>query len=132
MYEALPKNEKYFDVDITGIDTGVRYQGQFKVKCVLDIAGKHALALEKTRLMADYANPSPDLQAIAIALATVRAKIIDAPAWWKEADDGAKLIDENVIIEIYDKCNEAEDEWRKKLKESAQQAKKEMEEKKND
>lgn len=122
MYEALPKNEAHFDIETVGADTGIKYKGQFRVKCLLDIAGKHSLALEKTRLMADYANPSGDLQAIAIALATLRAKIIEGPAWWADSDGGSSIMDENVILEIFDECNKAEEAWRKKLKKSAEVA----------
>ena len=128
MYENLPKNERAFDVDVEGDTTGLKYKGQFTVKCVLNMAGKHALELEKTRLMADYANPSRGLVGIAVTLATIRAKIVEAPEWWKNADDGAEIIDENVILAIYDKCNEMEAKWRKELKGKAEEAQEEKEE----
>jgi hypothetical protein len=129
MYEALPKNEKTFDLEIIGEDTNIKYSGQFTVKCVLNMSGKHSLALEKTRLMADYANPSRDLAGIAISLATIRAKIISAPAWWKNNDNGALIMDENVIMAIYDKCEEMEVQWRAELKAQAGEASKESGEK---
>jgi hypothetical protein len=125
MYDSLPKNQRTFDLDLVGDTTGEQYVGQFTVKCVLDMSGKHALELEKTRLMADYANPSRGLVGIAVSLATVRAKIVEAPAWWKNSDDGAKVMDENIILALYDKCNEMEAEWRKELREKATLAQKE-------
>ena len=123
LYDSLPKNEATFDFDEVGETTGERYKGQFTVMCVLNMAGRHALELEKTRLMADYANPSRGLAGIAITLATVRAKIIEAPAWWKNSDDGSQIIDENVVLELFDKCNQVETQWRKQLKEQAEEAK---------
>ena len=125
MYDALPKNERTFDVDIEGDTTGVKYKGQFTVVCVLDMAGKHALELEKTRLMADYANPSRGLSGIAISLATIRTKVVSSPDWWKNLDDGASVRDENVIFDVYDRCNEMEKQWREELKKSSEEAEKE-------
>lgn len=122
LYDSLPKNEKTFDVDVVGDTTGVKYQGQFTVLCVLDMEGKHTLELEKTRLMADYANPSRGLFGIATSLATIRAKVVSSPAWWKNTSDGATIKDENVIFDIYDKCIEMEKEWRKELKEASDEA----------
>jgi hypothetical protein len=125
MYDSLPKNEKTFDIDVVGGDTGVTYKGQFTVLCILDMAGKHRLELEKTRLMADYANPSRGLFGIATSLATIRAKVVSAPDWWKNEEDGAGIKDENVIFAIYDKCIDMENQWRKELKEASSEAKEE-------
>lgn len=119
LYESLPKNEAVFDFEAVGDTTGETYKGQFTVRCVLNIAGRHSLELEKTRLMADYANPSSGLAGIAISLATVRAKIVDAPAWWKNSDEGSQIIDENIVFALYDKCNEVEAKWRDSLKKDA-------------
>lgn len=120
MYEALPKNEQSFDVDLVGDTTGVHYKGTFTAKCILNMAGKHAMELEKTRLQADYANPSNGLAGISIALATIRAKITEGPAWWKDSDGGATLIDENIVFTLFDECNKAESKWRAALKAKAE------------
>ena len=125
LYDSLPKNEKTFDIDLVGDTTGVKYKGQFTVYCVLDMKGKHALELEKTRLMADYANPSRGLFGIATSLATIRVRTVSSPAWWKNTDDGANIKDENVIFAIYDKCLEMEKEWRRELKEASEEAEEE-------
>lgn len=119
MYDHLPKNQKTFTIDAVGEDTFVPYKGEFTVKCVLNMSGKHALELEKTRLMADYANPSSGLRGIAVSLATVRAKIVKAPDWWTELNAASDLLDENIIIDIFEQCIKAETEWREKVKELA-------------
>ena len=43
MYESLPKNEKTFEIDVVGLDTGIQYTGQFTVKCILDMAARHSM-----------------------------------------------------------------------------------------
>lgn len=132
LYDSLPKNEETFEFKEVGDTTGHVYEGKFTVMCVLNMAGKHSLELEKTRLMADYANPSRGLAGIAISLATVRAKILDAPSWWDNSDGGSLIIDENVVLALYDKCNQVEANWRKQLREQAETAKAESEPKKED
>ena len=125
MYESLPKNERSFDIDLVGETTMAKYKGQFTVTCILDIAGRHEQELEKTRLMADYANPSKGLYGIATALAALRTKIISSPDWWKNTQEGAKIQDEEVIFFLYEKCNEMERLWRSDLKQASKQAEKE-------
>lgn len=129
LYDSLPKNEAVFDLKVVGDTTGETYEGQFTVTCVLNMSGRHALELEKTRLQADYANPSRGLAGIAVHLATVRAKILESPAWWKNSDEGSLIIDENVTYALYDKCNEVEAEWRKELKKKSEEAKATLDEK---
>lgn len=122
MYDSLPKKEKTFQLDIVGSDTGLPYKGEFTVLSVLDMAGKHGLELEKTRLMADYANPSRGLAGISITLATIRARIIKAPDWWDELDQGSQILDENVILNLYDHIMSAEEEWKSKLKKAVKES----------
>ena len=54
----LPKNEATFDFDHTGLETGTKYEGRFTVLCSLSVSKRHELELEKTRLCADYLNPT--------------------------------------------------------------------------
>jgi len=115
MYEALPKNERTFTINKVGADTGHKYEGTFTVRCILDMGGKHAEELEKTRLMADYANPSNGLWGIATTLSKLRGRIVDSPDWWKQSDGGTNILDEDVILFMYDECKRLEKEWRDDL-----------------
>ena len=122
MYDILPKNEKNFDLKTKGETTSVSYEGRFKCKCILDISGKHSLELEKTRLMADYANPTNGLQGISLTIATLRAKLVEWPSWWDDSNYGLNILDENVILEIFDQVEDAEIKWRLDLREQADAA----------
>lgn len=124
MYDVLPKNERSFTIDVVGETTGLSYKGEFVAKCVLNMAGRHAMELEKTRLMADYANPSPGLMGIAISLATVKSKLVKGPEWWTSSNGGADIIDENVIFVLFDECVKIENEWKNSLKKKAEEAQK--------
>jgi hypothetical protein len=115
----LPKNEATFDVDVLGDTTFKQYQGQFSCRCVLNLGQKHAMELEKSRLLGSYSNPTEELEGLAIIFATLRAKLTDGPEWWKQSLGGATIGDENILIELYNKVEKAEKEWRQKVKELA-------------
>ena len=125
MYDLLPKNERTFSVDLSGEDTFLPYKGEFTVKCIVDMGGKHAEELEKTRLMADYANPSDGLYGVATSLAKLRSRVIKSPQWWQDSDGGTLIRDQNVVMHLYSECLRLEEEWRTELKEKAIAAQKE-------
>src|ERR1035437_9147173 len=115
----LPSNESTFEVELVGDTTFKKYDGQFTCRCVLTMGQKHALELEKNRLLGNHANPTSDLEGIAIIFANLRAKIVNSPEWWKQSLGGAAISDENVLIELFNKVEKAEQEWRQKVKDLA-------------
>ena len=115
----LPLKQKVFDLNFTA-EFGKKYEGQFTVLCRLNIAQKHAMELEKTRLLGNYANPTDQLAGLAIFLSTLRAKIVDAPEWWKQSLGGAAIEDEDVLGELYNKVQEAEKQWKDEMMKKAQ------------
>jgi hypothetical protein len=115
----LPKNESVFDIQVEGDTTFKKYEGQFTVRCVLSMGQKHGMELEKTRLLGNHANPSEELLGLAIIFANLRAKVIDGPEWWKQSNGGVTIKDENVLVELYNQVEKAENEWRSKVKEMA-------------
>jgi len=115
----LPKNESSFSVDIVGDTTFKKYDGQFTVRCVLTAGQRHLMELEKSRLLGSSPNPTDALVGLAEVLATIRAKVIEAPEWWKQSVGGSTLTDENVLMKLYNDVNEAETQWRLKVKELA-------------
>jgi hypothetical protein len=115
----MPSKESVFDFEQTGDLTEKKYDGRFTVLCILDMRQKHLLELEKTRLQGNYASPTDGLAGIAEVLANLRIKIIDAPEWWKQSNGGYDIVDEEVVVALYNKVKDAEIEWRAKLKEKA-------------
>lgn len=123
MYNALPKNERTFSISVVGDVSGEKFEGQFTAKCVLNMSEKHSKELEKTRLIADYANPSGSLAGIAEILSTTKVKLVTWPDWWANLNFGSEILDENVIIEIYDKVQTLEKEWKTEIRKKAKDAK---------
>lgn len=116
----LPSKEKTFDFEHVGETTGKEYKGRFTVLCVLNVGQKHALSLEKTRLLGNYQNPTDDLAGLAIILANLRAKVVEAPEWWKQSQGGVLIEDEDALVVLYRKIQEAEFEWKEELKKKTQ------------
>jgi hypothetical protein len=114
----LPSNQSVFDFNFVS-ELGNKYDGQFTVRTVLDMKNKHVLELEKTRLLGNFANPTDELAGISIMLATLRIKIVKAPEWWNQSDGGYSITDMDVLTKLYSMVQEAETEWRNKLKEKA-------------
>jgi len=127
LYNALPKNERSFSIKVDGDTSQETFEGQFTAKCILNITEKHSKELEKTRLMADYANPSPKLAGIAEILSSIRTKLVKWPDWWANLDYGAKIIDENVVVSIYDEIQQLESDWKSEVRKKVDETKAEKE-----
>jgi hypothetical protein len=116
----LPSKEKSFAFEHVGEATGKKYDGQFTVRCLLNVGQKHSLALEKTRLLGSYESPTDDLAGLAIILANLRAKIVEAPEWWKQSLGGTLIDDEDALVVLFRKIEETELEWKEDLKKKTQ------------
>lgn len=112
----LPSRERTFEFEYTGLDTGKEYKGRFTVRCILTVGQKHAMSLERTRLLGNNEAPTADLAGIALILSTLRAKVIDAPEWWKQSNGGSLIDDEDCLVQLFRKVEEAEDAWKMELK----------------
>jgi hypothetical protein len=113
----LPANEKTILVSVTGQSTKYKYEGHFSFKCKLTMQEKYRLEMEKSRMIADIKEPTEGLENIISIIVALKTKIIKSPQWWAESDNGMNLIDDNVILEIYEKCVQAEFEWEKEVTE---------------
>ena len=114
---SLPKNESSFDFSHVGELTGKKYEGTFTVKCMLNIADKRILEIEKSRLTADLQNPTGNLNALGAVVANLRVRVMDAPDWYNQSIMSLDILDEEVIFELYAECLKKSEEWRKSVKE---------------
>jgi hypothetical protein len=112
----LPSNEKTFLFKHEGQLTGRLYEGTFKVKCVLTLADKRALEVERSSLSLDLSNPSSELNAISDVVANLRVRVIDCPDWFKQSIKALDTLDDELFFEIYSKCIDASNEWVDKVK----------------
>lgn len=112
----LPKNQKSFQLDYTGEITGKRYEGTFTVKCVLNMAEKRKLEIERSGLSADLTNPTGNLNAIALVVSNLRVRVTDAPDWFKQSIMSLDILDEDVLFEVYSKALDKSEEWLSEVK----------------
>jgi len=117
----LPLKQQVFNFEFT-TDLGKKYDGQFTVLCSLNIGQKHALELEKTRLLGNFAAPTAKLEGLAICLSNLRSKILDGPNWWMQSSGGATIEDEDALVALFRKLQEVEDKWKEDLMEKAKKA----------
>lgn len=121
----LPKKERTFYFNYSSVESGFTYEGNFTIKCKLNVSEKYQLELEKSRLMSDMVNPTNGLAGLAIALSTLRAKIVDGPNWWTQGR-GLSIEDEDTLVTLYEKVESETYEWRKELEDKAKAAKQEL------
>jgi hypothetical protein len=71
------------------------------------------------------ANPTNGLMGMAIALSTLRTKIVDGPNWWTQGR-GLNIEDEDALVSLFDRVEEESLQWRKELEEKAKASQKEL------
>ena len=113
----LPINESGFFFNHEGELTGRKYEGDFKVKCLLSMGDKRVLEIEKSQLTVDLTNPTGNLSAISTVVANLRVRVTDSPDWFTQNIRSLDILDEEVFFELYSKCLEAESAWIEKIKE---------------
>lgn len=107
----LPKNEKSFSFSHVGSTTGKKYEGTFTVKCVLNLADKRRLELEKSNLSADLSNPTDNLSVLSTIVSNLRVRVINSPDWFKQSIQTLDIIDDDILFEVYKAALDKSDEW---------------------
>lgn len=115
----LPKNEKSFQLTHTGEITGKKYEGTFTVKCMLNLADKRRLEIERSAISADLGNPTNNLSAIATVVSHLRVRVLNAPDWFKQSIQTLDILDEDVFFEIYSVALSKADEWLNEVKKAS-------------
>jgi hypothetical protein len=100
-----PKFTATFVIHETGEDTEEKFDGTFKIRTKLSFKEQ----LLRDELRRQYLGVTPagtDAWVRAASLADLFSelgvRIIDAPVWWKSADNGMNLYDDNVAKAVYE------------------------------
>lgn len=101
-----------FDINVVGESTGNPYSGEFKVRTLLTMR-QQASADEGRRMILGF-NPEAAAEGIknlAFTAGQLSVRIIDSPDWFKSSGlGGIDMADANVLIDLLNKCGEAEQE----------------------
>ena len=111
----LPDNKYTFTIKSTGDVTKQVFEGEFSSRVMLTVGEKRLLEAEKARYTTDLKNPTESLIAYSNVLAELKVRIIDAPIWWKESSNGEALMDENVLLDVFNQMSEGVIEWMDQL-----------------
>jgi hypothetical protein len=112
-----------FTINTTGEDTGRVYSGKFKVKTIL--SRRDNFVADERRRMILGTNPTqaaPALQGEAYILGQLFVRIIEAPKFWQDSDNGLDIEDANVIGEIFKLTIEKQEELKNSVKDEAEKA----------
>ena len=121
-------NEYTFHFSTKGETTGLKYEGTFKIKCLLTTSEKVDVGLRTDSYNRGSKTVSQGVQVLNATMAELDVRVLDAPAFWKDADYGRDLLDTNIIYEVFKKMTEGEEDFRKRLKEVAEKSEKDAEE----
>jgi len=135
MNTASPPPQKYeatITIDVTGDDTGDRYQGVFRI--LTRLTQRQKLLIDQLRrqflgAQPNGARPDADADARAKIFANLSVRVIEAPAWWTSADGGLEICDDNVPAEVYVAAEKVVAASRAVLVKNAEDARKELSEK---
>jgi hypothetical protein len=121
-------NEFTFFLSVKGESTGLKYEGTFKVKCLLTNAEKVDIGLRIDAYNRGSKTVATGISILNATIAELDVRIMESPSFWKDSDYGRQLMDTNVVYEVFKKANDAEEDFKKRLKEIADAAEKQSEE----
>lgn len=129
----LPNNEYKFYFKEKGEVSGQWFEGDFTVKCVLNIEEQVQVGILVDRYNGGSRtiDPSRSLMNRTIAELEVRLSYDKndkplCPTWWEDSVFGRKLIDHNILYGVFAKAMEGEANWKKALNKEGDKAEKEV------
>lgn len=112
--KRLPVDEKTFTLNLKGEATKQDFDGTFTFK-IMDIKGQMEVPRIKA-LLSGGLKVDEDTAFLYHCIATNKVSIKTSPEWWVESDYGMRLLDSNVLLELYTKYIEFENEFYTELK----------------
>jgi hypothetical protein len=121
--------DQAFTVSVVGETSGETFRGEFRA--VKFLTHRQQLILDQRRRELLGANPDS---------ATVRAKnqaevfaqlfvrLTETPKWWLESGNGMDLVDDNVMVAVFENCMSVEKNAIDELKKKAEEAKESLKE----
>ncbi len=125
----IKKYESSFSVNVVGEDTGESFLGKFTVKTRLSHGEKIEQDIVRRNLLGGQPNGAVanerSLNTCEI-LSQLAVRVVSAPSWWENSDNGKSLYDDNVLVEVFTKAVQVEVDAKAELKKAADEAKKEL------
>jgi len=118
----LPKNDHSFTFSEKGERTRKTYEGQFTVKCLLSMEEIRQAGIKLDLLNGGSRTLPGGVALLNRAFAELSVRIIKAPSWWTDSNEGRELFDTNVVLEVFNKAIDAERVWDERITKAADDA----------
>jgi hypothetical protein len=123
---ALPNSET-FTVNVTGDTTGENQTGKFIAKKRLSFNDQLRRDNFRRQMLGTApGEPAPRAASMATVFSELLVRLLEAPSWWVDADEGRELEDENVIVEVYEKALKVENDAKEEMAKKAAEARGEL------
>lgn len=121
--------DQAFTVSVVGEVSGETFRGEFRA--VRFLTHRQQLILDQKRR--ELLGGSPDQAGVraknqAEIFAQLSVRIVQAPRWWLESGNGMDLIDDNVMVEVFNGALKVEEEALEEMKKKAEAAKQHLKE----
>jgi hypothetical protein len=122
--KPVNSNSETFVLDgVVGETTGTSWTGKFIAKKRLSFNDQLARDnFRRQMLGAAVGEPSARAASVAQIFSELLVRLVEAPTWWVDADEGRLLEDENVIVAVYDKALKVENDAREAVAKAAAEA----------
>ena len=123
----IGKKTSTISINLVGEVTSTHFLGDFEVKIFLT----HAEDLLRDKIRKDLLGKDPDASSDrarnqAEVLSQLQVRIVKAPLFWESSGNGMSLYDDNIIVELYEKCMKATEDAVAEIKKKAEEAKAEL------
>jgi hypothetical protein len=116
-----------FDISVVGDTTGETWAGSFKAKEKLSF--RDQIGIDKMRRELLGHNPAgadPEIVIQTSILAELSVRLVETPAWWREAKMGLDLCDANVLMAVYEKAIKIQQDAIEKIQKAGEAAKEQL------
>jgi hypothetical protein len=118
------QNEQNFTVSVVGELSGETFRGDFKVRKLLSHRQQLAYDAKRRELLGTNPNGTSNrADSLTEVFAQLSVRIVEAPSWWVESGGGMDLIDDNVVIKVFEQTMLAEREAREAIAKRAEESK---------
>lgn len=130
----LANNEHKFYFKEKGTTSDQWFEGDFTVKCVLNIEEQVRVGVLVDRYNGGSRTLEPNRALMNRAIAEMEVRVATnkeskplCPTWWTESDYGRTLYDSNILYSVFSKAMDAEKQWTERLNKEADKSEKEVE-----
>jgi len=129
----LTNNEHKFYFKKKGDISGQSFEGDFTVKCVLNIEEQVQVGILVDRYNAGSRTLDPNRALMNRSIAELEMRIVKdkeekflCPTWWTESDFGRTLYDYNILYSVFSQAMDAEKDWKDRINKEVKKAEKDV------